>query len=130
MAQQKEFSEPAVAMQSAEKAFQAGDIAGSLATYRRVMMVYPSSPESADALFATGYLLAYFANQQKDYHQALAVFDEFAMKYPKHVKIAEANNWRAILKAIIECRKENEHLTRSIEQLKKLDMKHEERRTR
>jgi outer membrane protein assembly factor BamD (BamD/ComL family) len=125
-----ENSAPLSDLRAAESAFQKKEYDAALATYHKIITNYPSSPESADAMFATGYLLAYQDNPQRDFHQALTVFEEFIKKYPDHPKVAEAQNWRAVIKMLIEIRKENERLNRSIEQLKKLDVKHEERRTR
>jgi len=43
--------------------------------------------------------------------------------YPEHAKVNEAQNWLQVLKTL-------DHLNKNIEQLKRLDIKHEEKRKR
>ncbi len=100
----------------------------ALAVYRGIWTNSPQSPMASDALFQTAYLLVFYDNPQKDYNQALSGFDEFLKRYPDHAKAEDARNWRIVLKTILDARKENERLTKKIEELKKLDIKHEERR--
>ena len=100
----------------------------AIAAYRKIADESPHSPLAADALFEAAHLQAFYDNPQKDYAQALAGFDEFLKRFPKHVKAREAKNWRVILKTIVDTKKENERLRQSIEQLNKLDIRHEERR--
>ncbi len=100
----------------------------ALAVYRGISTNSPQSPVAADAFFEAAYLLVFYDNPQKDYNQALSGFDEFIKRYPDHAKAEDAQNWRAVLKTILDTRKENERLLKNIEQLKKLDIRHEERR--
>ncbi len=100
----------------------------ALAVYRGISTNSPQSPMASDALFQTAYLLVFYDNPQKDYNQALTGFEEFLKRYPDHAKAEDARNWRSVLKTILDMRKEKEHLTKSIEQLRKLDIRHEERR--
>ncbi len=100
----------------------------ALAVYRGISTNSPQSPMASDAFFQTAYLLVLYDNPQKDFNQALSGFDEFLNRYPDHAKAEDARNWRIVLKTILDARKENERLTRKIEELKKLDIKHEERR--
>ncbi len=100
----------------------------AIAAYREIVVESPQSPDAADALFETAYLYVFHDNPQKDYLQALAGFDEFLRRYPNHAKAQDARNWRVVLKTILDARKENEHLMKNIEELKKLDIRHEERR--
>jgi outer membrane protein assembly factor BamD (BamD/ComL family) len=100
----------------------------AIAAYRKIADESPHSPLAADSLFEAAHLQAFYDNPQKDYAQALAGFDEFLRRFPNHVKAREAKNWRVILKTIVDTKKENERLRQSIEELNKLDIRHEERR--
>ncbi len=100
----------------------------ALAVYRGISTNSAQSPVAADALFETAYLLVFYDNPHKDYSQALSGFDEFLKRYPDHAKAEDARNWRVVLKMILDTKKENERLLKNIEQLKKLDIRHEERR--
>ncbi len=102
----------------------------AIVAYRKIVAESPQSQEAADALFETAYLYVFSDNPQKDYGQALAGFDEFLKRYPDHAKARDARNWRVVLKTILDARKENEHLIKNIEELKKLDIRHEERRSK
>ena len=100
----------------------------AIAAYRKIADESPHSTLAADSLFEAAYLLAFYDNPQKDYAQALAGFDEFLKRFPKHAKAPEAKNWHIVLKTIVDTKKENERLRESIEELNKLDIRHEERR--
>lgn len=100
----------------------------AIAAYQKIADESPQSPLAADSLFEAAYLQAFYDNPQKDYAQALAGFDEFLKRFPKHAKAREAKNWRVVLKTIVDTKKENERLRESIEELNKLDIRHEERR--
>jgi outer membrane protein assembly factor BamD (BamD/ComL family) len=100
----------------------------AIAAFRKIADEKPRSPFAADSLFEAAYLQAFYDNPQKDYAQALAVFEEFLKRYPKHEKSREAKNWRSVLKTIIDVKTENERLNKSIEELNKLDIRHEEMR--
>jgi outer membrane protein assembly factor BamD (BamD/ComL family) len=82
----------------------------------------------ARALFSEASSRAFFDNPHKDYALALQEFDEFLKKYPKSPIARDAQNWRSILKLVLELKKENEQLTNNIDELKRLDIRHEERR--
>ncbi len=114
--------------QEAEKRMKEKRYPEALAIYRKIVVESPQSPVSADALFEAAYVNVCYDNPQRDYNQALSGFDEFLKRYPDHAKAQEARNWRAVLKTILDLRKENEHLSKSIEELRKLDIRHEERR--
>lgn|SRR5512143_619069 len=102
--------------------------AKAIAAYRKIADDSPHSPLAADSLFEAAYLQAFYDNPQKDYAQALADFDEFLKRFPKHTKSREAKNWRMVLKTVVDAKKENEQLRESIEQLNQLDIRHEEQR--
>jgi outer membrane protein assembly factor BamD (BamD/ComL family) len=95
---------------------------------RKIAADFPQSPVAADALFEVAYLQTFYDNPQKDYVQALSGFEDFLKRYPDHAKAQDARNWRVILKTILDAGKENERLIKSIEELKKLDIRHEEQR--
>ncbi len=95
---------------------------------RKIVSDSPQSPVAPDALFEAAYLQVMYDNPEKDYGQALSGFDEFLKRYPDHAKVEDARNWRGVLKTILDAKKENERLLQNIEKLKKLDIRHEERR--
>lgn len=102
----------------------------AVAIYNKIAVQAPQSEAAPEALFQAAYLEALYDNPQRDYAKALQGFDEFIKLYPDHGKLQEAENWRFILRTILDLKKENDHLKRNIEQLKKLDIRHEERRGR
>lgn len=102
--------------------------AEAAAEFRKIALLSPPAPESADALFEVARLQVFYDNPQRDYAQALTLFEEFLKRYPDHVKAQDAENWRVALKMLLDTRKENDRLNRNIEQLKRLDIRHEERR--
>jgi outer membrane protein assembly factor BamD (BamD/ComL family) len=104
--------------------------AEALATYCKIAKESPASERGASALFACASVRAFYDNPQRDYGLALQEFDEFLQLYPNNEKAGEAQNWRSVLKVVIDLKRENEHLTTSIEQLNQLDIRQEERRRR
>ena len=95
----------------------------AVARYRTVIRDNPDSSWAADAQFRLAAALAHYDNPQRDYSQALREFEEFLRLYPEHAKVNEAQNWLQVLKTL-------DHLNKNIEQLKRLDIKHEEKRKR
>jgi outer membrane protein assembly factor BamD (BamD/ComL family) len=102
----------------------------ALAAYREIAAASPLSTVAGDALYEAAYLQVFYDNPQRDYSQALSGFDEFLKRFPEHSRANDACNWRFVLRTILDIKKENEHLKKNIEQLKKLDIRHEERRTK
>jgi outer membrane protein assembly factor BamD (BamD/ComL family) len=100
----------------------------AIAAFRKIADEKPRSPFAADSLFEAAYLQAFYENPQKDYAQALVSFEEFLKRFPKHEKSREAKNFRMILKTIVDTMKENDQLRTSIEELNRLDIRHEEMR--
>ncbi len=83
-----------------------------------------SDPDiSAEARFRLAYTLVAYDNPQADYPKALQEFEEFLRLYPTHEKAEEAKTWRQALKTI-------ERLSKNIEELNRLDIRHEEKRKR
>jgi outer membrane protein assembly factor BamD (BamD/ComL family) len=98
--------------------------------YRKIAADSPQSMVAGDALYEAAYLQVFYDNPQRDYVQALSGFDELLKRFPDHARVNDARNWRLVLRTILDIKKENEHLKKNIEQLKKLDIRHEERRTK
>ncbi len=100
----------------------------AIAIYAKIARESAGSQRGANALFASASAHAFYDNPQKDYVQALQQFDEFLRAYPNDEKTDEARNWRYFIKMVLELRKENERLNKNIEELKRIDIRHEERR--
>jgi outer membrane protein assembly factor BamD (BamD/ComL family) len=98
--------------------------------YRKILSESLQPASTADALFQLAYLQTLYDNPQKDYAKSIQSFDEFIKRYPGHARYQEAENWRFILRTILDLRKENDRLHNNIEQLRKLDIRHEENRER
>ena len=118
-----------------EKQFQAAAVSvkekrykEAAAAYRKILADAPGSALAADALFELALVHAHHDNPQRDYARAIQKFEEFIRQYPDSNKMAEAQIWISVLKTIQELKKENATLNESIEQLKRLDIRHEERR--
>jgi outer membrane protein assembly factor BamD (BamD/ComL family) len=127
---EKLVSEQEVGLQNAIVLEKERKYPDAIAAYQKIIIDFPQSPVAADALFAIAYIRAYYDNPQKDFAQALADFSEFEKLYPNHEKAREAQNWQAILKSIIDLKKENNRLRKSIEELENVDIRHEEKRRR
>lgn len=91
------------------------------ATYRKMLQEHPDSLYAADARYGLAMSLVAFDNPQKDYAQALREFEEFAKLSPEDSRMPDVQNWIAVLKTLSD-------RNRSLEQLKRLDIRHEERR--
>lgn len=102
----------------------------AMAAYCKIAKESPGTERGANALFACASVRASYDNPQRDYALALQEFDEFLRFYPTNERSREAQNWRSLLKTVLELKKENEGLATRIEQLKQLDIRHEERRRR
>lgn len=119
---EKQFQEAAVSVK--EKRFKE-----AAAAYRKIAAeAPPGSALAADALFELALVHANHDNPQRDYVQAIQTFEQCVRRYPDSKKMAEAQIWISVLKTVQELKKENEKLHESIEQLKRLDIRHEERR--
>jgi len=100
----------------------------AITAYGQVLKDYPNSSCAADARFSLAYTLAFYDNPQRDYSRALHEFDEFIKAYPADERVQEAQNWCHIIKTLSDTKKDNERLNKSIEDLKRLDIKQEEKR--
>jgi tetratricopeptide (TPR) repeat protein len=93
------------------------------ALYQQVIQDHPDSSWAADAQYGLAMIYVSAENPQRDYAQALHAFDEFVRLYPDDPRFQDAQNWRHALRTLLE-------LSRSIEELKELDIQHEEKRRR
>ena len=106
---------------TADSFFKKKQYSNAAATYRKMLQEHPDSFYAADARYGLAVTLASFDNTQKDYTQALHEFEIFYKLYPNDRRVPEVQNWIAVLRTLND-------LSRSIEQLKRLDIRHEERR--
>lgn len=118
---EKQFQDAVVSVK--EKRFKE-----AVAACNKIMADSPDSPLAADALFELALINANHDNPQRDYAQATRTFSEFLKRYPKNRRADEAQTWISVLRSVQELKKQNEHLSESIEELKQLDIRHEERR--
>ena len=118
---EKQFQDAAVSVK--EKRFKEAAMACN-----KIMADAPDSPLAADALFELALINAHHDNPQRDYAQATRTFSEFLKRYPDNRRADEARTWIAVLRTVQELKKQNEHLNESIEELKQLDIRHEEKR--
>jgi TolA-binding protein len=118
---EKQFQDAAVSVK--EKRFKE-----AAAVYNKIMSEAPDSAPAADALFELALLNAHHDNPQRDYVQTTRTFAEFIKRYPDNKRTEEARTWISVLKTVQELKKQNEHLNESIEELKQLDIMHEEKR--
>ena len=112
----------------AESLFQQKKYTEALKAYKQVSAGSLSSGQRAEAQYSIALIQSSFDNPQRSYSHALESFDEFLKLYPRHEKAAEAMNWKNTLKVLLDERRECEQLKKNIEQLKKLDIRHEEKR--
>ena len=123
-------SAQATDLKNADNLFKQRKYSDAVEAYRKILAASPA-PTPADAAqvqYEIAFILAYYDNPQRNYVQAIQEFDEFLRLYSTDSRVSEAQNLRYMLKTVIDVKKENEHLSKSIEQLKKLDIRHEERR--
>jgi len=100
----------------------------AIAVYRKIVAEDPGSELAADASFELALVLIAQDNPQNDLIKAISEFEIFLKRYPNNKRSYDAQIWISALKAILELKKENEHLKKNIDQLKRLDIRHEERR--
>ena len=124
-------------LQNAENLFNQQKYSEAVTVYKELLAASPAPTptDGANARYGIAFILAYYDNPQQNYAQAIEELDEFLRLYPDNVRVPDAQNLRFLLKVVIDLKKENEHLSKrigqlnkSIEQLKKLDIRHEVRR--
>jgi outer membrane protein assembly factor BamD (BamD/ComL family) len=120
---EKQFQDAAVSVK--EKRYKE-----AAASYNKIMADAPESALAADAMFEIALINAHYDNPQRDYAHAARSFAEFLKRYPDNRRADEARTWISMLKTVQELKKQNERLNESIEELKQLDIRHEEKRKR
>jgi TolA-binding protein len=118
---EKQFQDATVSMK--EKRYKE-----AAACYNKIIADTPESSLAADAQFELALLNARYDNPQKDYARASRSFAEFLKRYPDDRRAEEARTWISVLRTVQELKKQNEYLNESIEELKQLDIRHEEKR--
>ena len=102
--------------------------AKAAAAFQKIITQAPGSALAAGALYEIALIHALQDNPQKDYARATHTFQEFLKRYPDNDRAIEARNWIAVIRIVQELKMENDRLNTSIEELKQLDIRHEERR--
>ena len=120
----------AIRLNEAREVAKQGRFSDAIEAYKKVQQDNPGTEWAALAQFGIATVYVHPDNPQKDLSQALAEFDDFISHYPSNSRIDEARSWRSVLKVALESKKENDRLSKSIEQLKQLDVRQEEKRRR
>lgn len=102
----------------------------ALQSYQQIISRKASPAKQAEARYSIALILSSHDNPKKNYTQALEAFDEFLKLYPDHERAQEAANWKNALKTLLDEKRECEQLKKNIEELKQLDIRHEEKRKR
>jgi TolA-binding protein len=107
----------------------------AIAIYHKIMAESPETQLSADAQYQIALVHALSDNPERNCATAIQEFEEFLKLHPADSRTLEAQNWIATLKINLELkkqyeslRKDNDLLRKNIEELKRLDIRHEERR--
>ena len=114
------LSAPGRKLAAANELYEAGKYGGAAAAFRKIIQEGPG-PAAAGARFGLAATLAAGDNPQRNYAQALREFEEFLKLHPGHPKARQARDWRQVLRAL-------EQVNRNIDELKRLDISHEEKR--
>ncbi len=115
-------------LENADRLFQEKKYGDAADAYDQIAKESLGTERGARALFAAASVHAFYDNPYKDYALALQEFDDFLHTYPEDEKASEAQNWRYILKSVLDLKKENGRLLQKINELKQIDIRHEERR--
>jgi|GEM_PF-1891092 len=112
---------PGMDVRAANSLVESKKFSEAVSIYQRIIRDHPDSSSTADARYGLATVLISYENPQRDYAQALHEFDEFVRLYPDDPRFRDAQNWRHALRTLHD-------LSKSIEELKQLDIRHEERR--
>jgi outer membrane protein assembly factor BamD (BamD/ComL family) len=107
---------------------QARKYAEAAAAYRQFLQEHPGTEWAPEAKYGIALAAVASDNPQKDYAAGAAEFDEFLVQFPQDKRAGEAHSWRSALKSLLESRKENDRLHKTLQKLKNLDVQQEERR--
>jgi len=111
---------PGRKLAAADGLYQTGKYAAAAAAYRKLLQE-GAGPAAAGARFGLASALAAADNPQRNYAQALREFEEFLKLHPAHPKARQARDWRQALRAL-------DQAVKSLDELRRLDMSHEEKR--
>ena len=107
----------------------------AISLYRKIITEAPGTQLESDSQYQIAIAHAFTENPEKSYVVAIQDFEEFIRLHPSDGKVLEAQNWISMLKLYSELKKQNESLKKeneqfrkSIEELNRLDIRHEERR--
>jgi outer membrane protein assembly factor BamD (BamD/ComL family) len=125
---QKDDSAVSAKVSDAQKLLRESKYANAIAEFRKIMQEHPNTEWAAKAKYGIAMASVSANNPQKDYAVAIAEFDEFLAQYPQDERIPEARSWRQALKVLLDTKKDNDRLNKSIEQLKQLDVRQEQKR--
>jgi outer membrane protein assembly factor BamD (BamD/ComL family) len=112
----------------ADSLFNKKQYAEAIAEYDRIAREARGTNRGANALYFSASARVYYGNPDNDYVRSMQAFDEFLQIYPNDSRAEDARNWLHTIKLVVELKKENERLLKKIDQLKKIDIRHEERR--
>lgn len=119
---------PAKELQDAAVLVKGKNYQEAVAVYKKILTDAPESAVAAEARFEIALIHAAPENSQRDFTLAMREFEEFFKLYPDNQRASEAQSLAYILKMVLDLKKENERLNNNIEELKQLDIRHEERR--
>lgn len=117
-----------VDFENADRFFMEKKYSEAIAAYDKIAKDSPRSERGARAHYDAAFTHTLYDNPHKDYAQALQEFDDFLRIYPDNERALDAQNWRYILKMVQDLKKENGRLLQNINELKQIDIRHEERR--
>lgn len=123
-----QLSGPGKDLQDASVFLQEKKYAAALSNYQKILREAPDTETAADARFGTALIHATPDNPQKDYAQAIQLFEDFIKLHPENRRTPDARAWVLALRNVLDLKKENDALKKNIEELKQLDIRHEERR--
>ena len=112
----------------AQKLAQGSKYPEAVSAYRLVLHEHPNTEWAPEAKFGIALAYASADNPQRDYAAAIEEFDEFLSLYPGDKRASEAKSWIQALKSLHDAKKENERLNKTIEKLKQLDVRQEQKR--
>lgn len=122
--------EPEIKTTAAKTLLQEKRYPEAIVAFRGIQQEYAGTDWAARANYGVAMIFVASDNAQRDYTLALQEIEEFLSRYPAHEKAEDARSWRQALKTLLDAKKENERLKKNIEQLKQLDLRQEEKRTR
>lgn len=102
--------EPRESLMRAQRLFDQGDYEGSLKENQKVLVLYNHVPPGDEALFNIAVIYAYGKYPKRDYRRSLDLFMRLVKVFPQSPWVRQAEIWIGILR-------ENERLSREVEEL-------------